>query len=234
MHRFVKVLLILAMAVSLGFFAGIYNTEPTVRVHDKAGQAIDTVLPSAGSVFLPGIKFESIPWSISRSSAIAAYLLLFSLITWGLGMAIGFTYRLVDPARAWQIHQDMSLSFGVLVIVHAFSLLFDKFIAFGLLDILLPFYSRFNSLYLSLGIIGFYILLIVIATSLFLRLKMPRLWRNIHYSVYLLFVLATIHGLQIGTDSSTLIMKMIYGLAGTIVALLFIYRFTFTLYKNKI
>jgi methionine sulfoxide reductase heme-binding subunit len=230
-----KILVILLVAISLGFFFGVYNTEQAVNVYDSAGQLVSAT-PATGisSVFFPGLKLESIPWYVSRSTAIAAYLMLFMIVSWGLGMAIGFTYKFIDPARAWQVHQDMSISFGVLVFIHAFSLLFDKYIAFGLLDILLPFYSQFKSLYLSLGIVGFYLLLVIIVTSVFLRLKMPRLWRFSHYLVYPLFLFATIHGLQLGTDSSTMIMQVVYWLASLIVAGLVIYRFTVTLIKGRI
>lgn len=222
-------------AIILGFFAGVYNTPPPVNVYDSAGQLIQTSAnQSIDSVFLPDLKTDSIPWYISRSSAIAAYLLLFSIITWGLGMAIGFTYRFIDPARAWQIHQNMSISFGVLVVIHAFSLLFDKFMAFGFLDILVPMYAQYKPVFLSFGIIGFYLLLLIIVTSLLIRLSKPRLWRFSHYLVYPLFFLATIHGLQLGTDSSTMVMKLIYGLAGSIVAVLIAYRFTLIMYKNRI
>ncbi|MEI8360860.1 MAG: ferric reductase-like transmembrane domain-containing protein [bacterium] len=235
MKQLVKILLILVVAIGLGFFFGVYNTPQAVEVYNASGQLISsTSAQTIGSVFVPGLKIESIPWYVSRSSAIAAYLLLFSIIAWGLGMAIGFTYRFVDPARAWQVHQDMSMSFGVLVFVHAFSLLFDKFMNFDIFDILIPFYSNYKTWFLSLGIVGFYLLLLIIISSVFLRLSSPRFWRFSHYLVYPLFLFATIHGLQLGTDSSTMIMQTVYKFAGAVIVILFVYRFTITLYQNRI
>jgi predicted ferric reductase len=226
MVRFFKILLILLFALSLGFLFGVNNTPQTVNVYNASGQLVKSQInQSATSVFFPGLKAESTPWYISRSTAIAAYLLLFAIVVWGMGMTVGFTYKFYDPARAWQIHQNMSISLAVLLIVHPFSLLFDKFMNFKILDLLLPFYSSFKAIFLSLGIVGFYILLIVIVTSIFMRLKAPRLWRYGHYLTYPLFILATIHGFFIGTDSSSLVMRAIYSLASLVFLLVFYSRF---------
>lgn len=226
MKRLFKITVLLALALALGFMFGINNTQNTVEVYDKAGNLVASQADQgAGNLLLPGLKAASIPWYLSRSSAIAAYLLLFCIVVWGMGMAVGLTYKFVDPARAWQIHQDMSISFGVLVIIHAFSLLFDSFIGFKILDILLPFYSGFKPVFLSLGIVGFYLLLIIIFTSIFVRLKSPRLWRYSHFLVYPLFIFATMHGLSIGTDSKTMLMQGVYGFASVVFVALLIYRF---------
>lgn len=226
MSRLIKVFIFLTAALLLGFIVAISNIGTRVDVYDNAGNLVKTQAgASAGGILLSGLQSEAIPWYISRSSAIAAYVLLFTIVIWGMGMKTGLTYKIVDPARAWQIHQSMSISFGILVVVHAFSLLFDSFIGFNILDILVPFYSSFSPVLLSLGILGFYLLLIVITSSIFIRLSHPRAWRFLHYLVYPLFIFATIHGFFIGTDSSAVLMRMIYFFASSVFAVCFFYRF---------
>jgi DMSO/TMAO reductase YedYZ heme-binding membrane subunit len=234
MTKPIKILILIVTALVLGFLFGVYNTHPTVEVYDAAGNLVTTSVDQASSgVFFPGLKMESVPWYISRSSAIAAYILLFAVVIWGIGMTFGLTYKFIEPARAWQLHKEMSISFAVLVAVHAFALLFDRFIGFKVLDVLLPFYSDFKPLFLSFGIIGFYLLLAIIFSSIFIRLSSPRLWRMTHYFSYPLFVLATIHGFMIGTDSKTVLMQGLYIFASAVFAGLFLYRFAIYPFLRK-
>ncbi|MEI7497735.1 MAG: hypothetical protein WCK11_00440 [Candidatus Falkowbacteria bacterium] len=226
MERIIKIILILAVVTTIGYVLGVGTNTSEVRVKDAQGN-VQVIKPAATSELAalnPGYVSQ-LPWFISRSSALAAYILLFAIVIWGMGMTVGWTYKIFDPARAWQLHQDMSLSFAVLVVVHAFSLLFDHFINFTILDILIPFFSKFNTIFLSLGIIGFYLLVAIVVISVFLRLKMPRLWRLNHYSTFLLFIFATLHGFNMGTDSSTMIMKIVYPVAAIVFLLVATYRF---------
>lgn len=200
MNRVIKIAIFLGTALALGFLLGSYGT-------------------------ISADILEGLPWYLSRSSAIAAYLVLFCLVTWGMGMAVGLTYKISKPARAWRIHQEMGIVFGLLVVFHAFGLLFDNFIGFGALDILVPFYASFSPVFLSLGIISFYFLSAIIITSMFMRLSRPRLWRVIHYLAYPLFVMATVHGFFLGTDSKTLAMQGVYIAASFIFTGLAVYRF---------
>lgn len=235
MTKPIKILALIASALVLGFLFGVYNTHPTVEIYDAAGNLVTTSVGQASSgIFFPGLNPDSIPWYLSRSAAIAAYILLFAVVIWGIGMTFGLTYKFIEPARAWQLHKEMSLSFAVLVAVHAFALLFDHFIGFKILDVLVPFYSDFKPLYLSFGIIGFYLLLAIIFSSIFMRLSSPRLWRKVHYLSYPLFVLATIHGLVIGTDSKTALMQGLYAFASLAFFGLFIYRFAlYPLFRKR-
>jgi DMSO/TMAO reductase YedYZ heme-binding membrane subunit len=75
-----------------------------------------------------------------------------------------------------------------------------------------------------MGIIGFYLLIIIILTSLILIVTKYKAWRLIHYLTYPTFVFLFIHGLFIGTDSSALAMKLVYLITGSLAAIAFAYR----------
>ena len=166
-----------------------------------------------------------IPWYIVRASGITAYTLMFLIVVLGMGMTTGYIYSYLNPVKAWLIHKYLSLALGLTLLTHIFSLLFDKFINLSLKEILVPFASNFKTLFLSLGIFGFYILLVIIFTSLWFRLKYKKAWRSIHYFTYALFILSLAHGFFMGTDSSTILMQIIYLVTGLIFLLLLIYRF---------
>lgn len=223
---FIIIVFILAISAGIGFYIAAGNQKATIIIEDLDGGQKEFSVDI--NQLTPNQNFNaalSIPWYISRSSAIAAYILMFLIVIWGLGMTSGFTYRIEEPAKAWNTHQFMAISLVILILTHISSLLFDKFINFGWKDILILFFSSFKPAYLSLGIIGFYILIAIILISLFLRIKKPRFWRITHYLTYLLFVMSLIHGLFIGTDSSSNVMKIIYLVTGVIFTFLIIYRF---------
>jgi len=184
------------------------------------------------SSLVPASQMISLPWYITRASALTAYGLMFLVVVLGTGMTSSYIYGLINPARAWKIHKYLSLAMTLMVLLHVGSLLFDKFINLRLQDVLIPFVSPYRPFFISLGIFGFYILLAIILISIFLRLKMPRFWRSTHYWVYPLFGLGIIHGLFMGTDSPTPIMQFVYWSTGIIFVILLIYRFIF--YRSKI
>jgi len=168
---------------------------------------------------------SSLPWYIARSAGIASFILMFLIVILGIGMTTGSIYSYINPVKSWLIHKYLALALGLVLLVHITALLFDKFVHLGIKDVLIPFYSSFSPIFLTLGIFGFYILLAVIFTSIWFRLKYKKTWRSVHYFVYALFIFSLIHGLFIGTDSNTIFMKVIYISTGSIFVLLLIYRF---------
>jgi predicted ferric reductase len=186
-------------------------------------QATQQQSSSAGSLM---------PWYTSRAAGIASYLLMFIIIFMGEGMTSGFAYQFASPVRIWLTHKYLGISLGITIIIHMLSLLMDKFIGFNIGDILIPFYSSYQPFLLNLGIFAFYILIIVLISSIFIRLEKPYLWRKIHYFVYPMFLLALIHGLFLGSDSKLPAIQIMYGATGLIFALLMTHRFKFHLSRK--
>ncbi len=170
---------------------------------------------------------SSLPWYVARAAGISTYILMFLVVFLGTGMTTSFAYKYVNPVQAWVIHKYLGMALGISLLIHILSLSFDKFINFSWGEILIPFFSNYKPLYLNFGIFSLYILLIVLFTSLIIRLKFHKTWRGIHYAVYPLFIFSFIHGFFIGSDSGTLIMRWVYGMTGAAFLLLLLYRFIF-------
>lgn len=170
---------------------------------------------------------SNLPWYITRAAGNTAYFLMFLVVMLGSGLTTGHIYKYINPVKAWVIHKYLSLALGIMILTHIIAQLFDKLAGFGLLDILIPFFSNFEPIFLSLGIIGFYLLLLIIFSSLFFRLKYHKIWRGLHYATYFLFIISLIHGFFIGTDSGTIGMQIIYYSTGLIFLRLLFYRFIF-------
>lgn len=198
--------------------------DPASALLSQTKQTLQTPLTSQNQ--------SSLPWYIARAAGIVAYLLMFFVVILGVGMTTSYIYKYINPVQSWLIHKYLSLALGIALLTHITALLFDNFIGLRLNDLLVPFTSNYRPILLGLGIIGFYILLVIIFTSIFFLLKYKRTWRFVHYFVYLLFTLSLIHGLFIGTDSNTLVMKIIYYSTGLIFVSLLIYRFVIDFIKK--
>ncbi len=174
------------------------------------------------------------PWYITRASGLLASGLLVVLILSGIGMLTGHTYKFLEPLTAWATHRALGLAFGVAVLVHMFSLLFDHFVSFNLLQILCPFLSKYRpltiahhnlgSVYVALGVVSFYFILGIIVSSLVWIDKKPHTWKLLHFLTYLVMIFIFIHALYLGTDLTHGIFKVLWIVAGSGVALAIIFR----------
>ena len=117
-----------------------------------------------------------------------------------LGLLIALRY---SPVRLWphrrlnifRLHNWTAYFVLLLIVLHPAVLLLGGSTHFSLADVLLPIQSPVQPKLNTVGAAAFYVLLIVIVTSLF-RLRMARsLWRKLHYLVFPAFVLMFIHSM---------------------------------------
>ncbi len=147
---------------------------------------------------------EQIWWYLSRSSGIVAWLLLAASCLWGVLMVT----RMLKPADrpAWML--DLHRWLGALAVVttgiHLGALVADNYVHFGWTEILVPQASEWKTFPVTLGVVAFYFLVLVEASSLMIK-KLPRaVWHGVHLTAYISFVLATAHGVYAGTDRGNL------------------------------
>lgn len=167
------------------------------------------------------------PWYFARSSGLVSYFLLFLLVLSGVGIKTSQSFKILSPTFAWLNHRYLGIALSFFVFVHLISLLLDGFLKFTIADILIPFASAFKPIFLSLGIIGFYLLLLVIISSIFTIHKFPKAWRLLHYLPYPMFIILFIHGYFIGTDTSAPAILAMYLTTGIIAAAVTLYRLYF-------
>ena len=141
-------------------------------------------------------------WHLARSSGIVAWALLTASMIWGLL----FTTRLLKgrPTPKWLL--DLHRHLGGLALaftgLHLVALIADNYIEFGLTDLLIPFASDWKPVPVALGVLALYLLAAVEGTSLAMKRLPRKTWRNIHLTSYLLFWIATLHGITAGTDAT--------------------------------
>lgn len=166
-------------------------------------------------------------WYLSRASAFAAYVLLW----WSMVLGLALTNKL---ARAWpggptvnDLHEHASLLGLVFGLLHALVLLGDSYIGYTLPQIVIPFAGSYAPLWVGLGQISLYLMALVTVTF-YMRRWIGRAWRSIHYLSFGVFVLALLHGLFSGTDSSAAWVNWMYVGTGLSVLALTIYRIVVT------
>jgi methionine sulfoxide reductase heme-binding subunit len=190
--------------------------------------AILILLPqtAAGQSSLSGLKrlfaadSTQIWWFVTRSAGIIAYLLLWFSIVWGLAVPSKLLNPLLEQTFTFDFHEFISLLAIGFTLLHVFVLLIDRFLPYTLPQILIPFLSPYRPFWVGMGVIGFYISLLV-TTTFYLRSKIgSKTFRSIHVLSLLGYLGVTLHGLYAGTDSPLIGMQILY--KGTALVVIFL------------
>jgi predicted ferric reductase len=186
-----------------------------------------TVLPT----WAPGLSqslFGEAPkayWYMSRASAFVAFGLLWA--STALGALITNRMARIWPGgpTAFDLHQYTSLLGLAVGLFHALILTGDRYIDYTLAQVLMPFASvNYKPVWVGLGQLAFYAL-IVVSASFYLRKSLgARLWRLVHILSFVGFVGALAHGVWSGTDSAATWAQGLYWFAGSSVLFLTAYR----------
>ena len=139
-------------------------------------------------------------WYAARSGGILASLLLAASVLWGLALTTRAASRITRPAWLLDLHRFLGAAALAFTGIHVGAILLDTYVHFGLAEVLVPFTGTWHPVAVAWGILALYLLVAIEVTSL-VRARLPkRLWRNIHYASFPLFIVTVIHGLSAGTD----------------------------------
>jgi len=164
-------------------------------------------------------------WYLSRASGFVAYGLLWASMVFGLLLTNKLARVWPGGPTAFDLHQYVSLLGLAFGLFHGLILLGDRYINFTLVQVLIPFAGTgYRPLLVGLGQVGFYIMAIVSATFYIRKGIGQRAFRAIHLLSFLMFLLALVHGLGAGTDSTTLWAGIMYWATGGSVLFLTVYR----------
>jgi hypothetical protein len=143
-------------------------------------------------------------WYVARASGIVAWLFLTASVLWGIVLSTDLFRAHRRPRWLLDLHRALAgLTVGF-VAIHVGALIADNFVHFDLVDVLVPFASEWKPWPTALGVIALWGLLAVEVTSLAMKHLPRRFWRAVHFTSYITFLLASLHGTFAGTDSSHL------------------------------
>ena len=73
-------------------------------------------------------------------------------------------------------------------------------------------------------VLSFYLLVVIQLSSLMMKRLPRRLWHGIHLLSYVLFAMATVHGVAAGTDHTNLVFLLVTSGVGSVVLFAFVAR----------
>ena len=174
------------------------------------------------------------PWYVTRASGLVAAVSLVLLMVSGIGQVTGYTFRFLEPLTAWATHRALGITFAIAVFLHIFALLFDHFAPFTIWQVLIPWLSNYKpatifglhvgTLYVALGVLAFYGVIIVVLSSYIWLEKKPALWKLLHLLSYIIMLFVFIHSLYLGTDLVHGVFRWIWIISGYIVIAVVVHR----------
>jgi predicted ferric reductase len=211
MRKLLLLFAILAITVSMGtlFNRSVLaeGDEAPTTSNGSTNIVVQTIPgPTVAQKYATRTK-TSWSWYIVRGSGLVAAASLIILMLSGIGLVTGYSFRFLEPLTAWASHRALGLTFAIAVLVHIFGLLFDHFVSFNLLQLLVPWLSNYRpvtiagvhlgSLYVALGVLAFYAIAIamITITSLVWIDKKPYTWKLFHLLSYLVMLFVFVHAL---------------------------------------
>jgi predicted ferric reductase len=173
-------------------------------------------------------------WYLSRGAAFVALALLWISMMLGLLITDKIARSWPGAPEAFAIHEYVSLLGLAFAIFHALILIGDHYINYQLVQILMPFGSiNYHPVWVGLGQIGLYVWAIISASFYVRKGIGPKVWKLIHYASFFNFLIAILHGLASGTDTSTPLVQGVYWFFGITFIFLTIYRIAMILIPQK-
>jgi DMSO/TMAO reductase YedYZ heme-binding membrane subunit len=145
---------------------------------------------------------EQFWWHVSRATGMVSWAILTLSILWGLALSTKLLGKRTPPAWLLNLHRFLG-GFGVLLVgLHLIALVPDNYIYFGWSELFVPFASPWKTGAITWGIVAFYLLIAVEVTSLAMKRLPRKLWRYVHFSSFVLWLVATVHAITAGTDAT--------------------------------
>ena len=141
-------------------------------------------------------------WYIARASGIIAWVFLTVAVLWGIFLSTDLLPKQRRPAWLLDLHRALGGLSVFFLATHVGALLADSYIQFSIVDLLVPFTADWKTWQVALGVFALWGVVIVEATSLAMKHLPRKIWRGVHFTSYVTFVLASLHGTFAGTDAA--------------------------------
>jgi hypothetical protein len=178
--------------------------------------------PSKLTVSLFAVSMIAAIWAVAMMTSFGrvAYLYFFtyseyymgvlSLVSLSITIMLGLvaTDRLVLSIRQRVLLQSAHRTFGIIAVGALFLHLWTKLMELhiGIIDVFIPFLRPSNTLYVGLGTIAGWVMMVSMWTGIirakFIGRGKPWMWRAIHAFSYLMWPIALVHGLSAGRPAA--------------------------------
>lgn len=142
-------------------------------------------------------------WYVNRSTGMVLLLLLTATVLMGIWSTRGEAGGRLPRFAVQALHRNVGLLSVAMITVHIGSAVLDEYVDIRWWQAFVPHQLHYKPLWLALGIVALDLMLAVVLTSLVRARLGHRAWRAVHLSSYVIWALAVVHGVGIGTDTAT-------------------------------
>lgn len=210
--------------IALGASALWTTTGSLLDVNQVTTPLLNYAAREAQIMGLPVAEATKAYWYLARAGGLIAYLLLWAATLWGVMMSGKTLKGRIEAALLYAMHEFLPILAMVFAVLHAVILLGDAYIRFDLFDLLVPFQAPYRPVWTGLGALSLYLSLALIVSFYVRSVIGRRVWRIFHYTTYLAFILALVHGVMAGTDASQPVVQWMYVLTGQTLLLATLHR----------
>jgi len=162
-------------------------------------------------------------WYVTRSAGVVAYLLLWFSTAWGLAIPSKFISPILSQEFSFDFHEFISLLTIGFVLLHVSVLMIDRYLPYSIWQVLVPFLSTYRPIWVGLGVISFYLIVLVTITFYMRNRIGMKAFRSIHWLSFVAYLGVTLHGIYGGTDSPLVAMQLLYRGTALVVIFLTVY-----------
>lgn len=162
-------------------------------------------------------------WTMIRLSGLTGHFFLTLSVL--AGLLGSFLALKKQKARLHNIHLYSGWAGLLAIILHATLIVVDTYAPLTILEIIIPGNASYEPLWNAFGTISLYLFGFVLVTSDFLKETLGKtLWKLTHWLVLPAWLLMTLHGIFIGTDTGTLFTTIWYACSTLTLFTLVLYR----------
>lgn len=162
-------------------------------------------------------------WTMIRLSGLTGHFFLTLSVL--AGLLGSFPTLKKQKARLHNIHLYSGWAGLLAIILHATLIVVDTYAPLTILEIIIPGNASYEPLWNAFGTISLYLFGFVLVTSDFLKETLGKtLWKLTHWLVLPAWLLMTLHGIFIGTDTGILFTTIWYACSTLTLFTLVLYR----------
>ncbi len=145
-------------------------------------------------------------WYASRATGVASIVLLTAVVVLGALVSGRRRPHGEQATVVMAVHRWLSLGMVAFLAVHIVTAVVETYVSIDVISAIVPFTSHYETLWVGLGTLAVDVLVAVLVTSWWRHRLPERAWRAVHYASYLLWPMALVHGLVLGTANELLLL----------------------------
>ena len=140
-------------------------------------------------------------WYLTRGFGLIDLVLLTATLVMGLTQVVRYARPGLPRFVIAALHKNISILAVVFLAVHVATAVADTYAPISIVSVFVPFSGQYRPIWLGFGALALDLLIALVVTSLLRERIGQRTWRALHWTAYLCWPVAIVHGLGTGSDT---------------------------------